>query len=101
MFFFYEKACKIHRKLPEGGILIFVTGQQEVQVLCKKFRNTFPLKKHDGEKTDGEKVEIKIENKKKKKKLNDGSIKLDSVPKVNLDKYVEMFFYYFIRVGTW
>ena len=23
----YKKACKIHTQLPEGGILIFVTGE--------------------------------------------------------------------------
>ena len=39
----YRKACKIHRRLPEGGILIFVTGQQEVNVLCHKLKKTFPM----------------------------------------------------------
>ena len=38
----YRKTCKIHNRLPEGGILIFVTGQQEVNVLCNKLRKTFP-----------------------------------------------------------
>ena len=38
----YRKNCKIHNRLPEGGILIFVTGQQEVNVLCNKLRKTFP-----------------------------------------------------------
>lgn len=28
--------------LPSGGILVFVTGQQEVYTLCKKLKNTFP-----------------------------------------------------------
>lgn len=33
----YRKAVKIHTRLPEGGILIFVTGQQEVLLfLCIK-----------------------------------------------------------------
>jgi ATP-dependent RNA helicase DHX37/DHR1 len=27
----YKKACKIHTQLPDGGILIFVTGQKEVR----------------------------------------------------------------------
>lgn len=26
----YRKTVKIHTRLPEGGILVFVTGQQEV-----------------------------------------------------------------------
>ncbi|KAI8895193.1 P-loop containing nucleoside triphosphate hydrolase protein [Globomyces pollinis-pini] len=32
----YKKIIKIHTKLPHGGILVFVTGQQEVQILCRK-----------------------------------------------------------------
>lgn len=40
----YKKAVKIHKKLPEGGILIFMTGQQEIQVLVKKLRKAYPLK---------------------------------------------------------
>ncbi|KAK8788043.1 hypothetical protein V5799_022184 [Amblyomma americanum] len=38
----YRKVCKIHQQLPEGGILVFVTGQQEVQSLCRKLRKRFP-----------------------------------------------------------
>lgn len=40
----FNKAVKINTKLPEGGILIFVTGQQEVNSLVKKLRKTFPLR---------------------------------------------------------
>lgn len=36
------KTIKIHTKLPDGGILVFVTGQQEVKYLVKKLRNLFP-----------------------------------------------------------
>ena len=38
----YRKVCKIHRQLPDGGILVFLTGQQEVNALCRKLRNSFP-----------------------------------------------------------
>lgn len=38
----YKKVCKIHERLPEGGILVFLTGQQEVNVLCNKLRRTYP-----------------------------------------------------------
>ncbi|XP_065364159.1 probable ATP-dependent RNA helicase kurz [Calliphora vicina] len=41
----YRKTVKIHSSLPEGGILIFVTGQQEVNQLVRKLRRTFPYKK--------------------------------------------------------
>lgn len=39
----YLKAIKIHTKLPEGGILMFLTGQQEVKHLVKKLRKQFPF----------------------------------------------------------
>lgn len=38
----YRKTLKIHNQLPEGGILVFVTGQQEVNQLVRKLRRTFP-----------------------------------------------------------
>lgn len=37
-----RKVCKIHRERPEGGILVFVTGQQEVNTLCRRLRDLFP-----------------------------------------------------------
>ena len=37
----YKKTCQIHRKLPDGGILVFLTGQREVETLCSKLRKTF------------------------------------------------------------
>ncbi|KAL7749382.1 putative ATP-dependent RNA helicase DHR1 [Sorochytrium milnesiophthora] len=41
----YKKACKIHKRLPHGGILIFLTGQNEIQNLVHKLRTKFPGKK--------------------------------------------------------
>lgn len=35
----YRKVLKIHKRLPPGGILVFVTGQREVEYLCRKLRN--------------------------------------------------------------
>ncbi|RKP23184.1 P-loop containing nucleoside triphosphate hydrolase protein, partial [Syncephalis pseudoplumigaleata] len=32
----FKKVCKIHRQLPEGGILVFLTGQNEITDLCRK-----------------------------------------------------------------
>lgn len=39
----YKKVMLIHKKLPPGGILVFVTGQREVEVLCKKICNASKL----------------------------------------------------------
>lgn len=33
-----RKTLRIHRELPPGGILVFVTGQQEVELLCARLR---------------------------------------------------------------
>ncbi|KAL3499521.1 hypothetical protein ACH5RR_038614 [Cinchona calisaya] len=35
----YKKVLSIHKRLPPGGILVFVTGQREVEYLCQKLRN--------------------------------------------------------------
>ena len=45
----YRKVCKIHRTLPGGGILVFVTGQGEVHGLCRKLRRTFPMRRRKGD----------------------------------------------------
>lgn len=34
----YKKVLAIHKRLPPGGILVFVTGQREVEDLCRKLR---------------------------------------------------------------
>lgn len=41
----FRKVVKIHNTLPDGGILVFLTGQNEIHSLCAKLRNKFPYKK--------------------------------------------------------
>ncbi|KAJ2764556.1 putative ATP-dependent RNA helicase DHR1, partial [Coemansia nantahalensis] len=36
-----QKAAKIHTRLPDGGILIFLTGQAEITYACKRLREMF------------------------------------------------------------
>ncbi|KAG8831892.1 putative ATP-dependent RNA helicase DHR1 [Serendipita sp. 399] len=36
-----KKAVKIHTRLPQGGILMFLTGQQEITSVCKKLESKF------------------------------------------------------------
>ena len=38
-----KKVLAIHRKLPPGGILVFLTGQREVELMCRKLREAYPL----------------------------------------------------------
>jgi ATP-dependent RNA helicase DHX37/DHR1 len=39
-----KKASKIHARLPPGGILIFLTGQNEIVGVCKKLEARFGQK---------------------------------------------------------
>jgi hypothetical protein len=32
----YTKVCQIHRRLPDGGILVFLTGKREIMHMCRK-----------------------------------------------------------------
>ncbi|MCO5585323.1 hypothetical protein L7F22_039256 [Adiantum nelumboides] len=36
-----KKACKIHARLPNGGILIFMTGQAEISTVCQRLQKRF------------------------------------------------------------
>ena len=38
----YRKVCRGHRKLPKGGMLIFLTGQNEISQLAKQLKQVFP-----------------------------------------------------------
>ena len=45
-----KKAIKIHTRLPDGGILIFLTGQREVNYVVRKLRKAFPIRNKDSKK---------------------------------------------------
>lgn len=62
----FKKACKIHRKLPPGGILIFMTGQSEITHMVKRLRSEFPFNKENHEEeiqvlADSKNVDIEAE----------------------------------------
>lgn len=50
----YRKISKGHRKLPPGGILVFLTGQNEITQLSKKLKEAFRI----GQPTTGPQVRI-------------------------------------------
>ncbi|XP_034728869.1 probable ATP-dependent RNA helicase DHX37 [Etheostoma cragini] len=80
----FHKICKIHRMLPPGGILVFLTGQAEVHNLCRKLRKAFPYRKGNattGEDEDKETSETMRKFKKTKQK------KTVSLPRIDLDNY--------------
>jgi len=45
-----KKASKIHARLPPGGILIFLTGQNEISGVCKKLEAQFGRRALDDKK---------------------------------------------------
>lgn len=55
------KTIKIHTKLPEGGILVFVTGQQEVRFLMKKLRALFPYNERSKKMTAAANKTVEVE----------------------------------------
>lgn len=94
----FNKTVKIHTKLPDGAILIFVTGQLEVNRLVRRLRKAFPLKQknkmfektksietHEGE-DDSEDSQSDIEQN-MKKYLRQKKKKEVTLPNINLDDY--------------
>lgn len=103
----YRKTVKIHTTLPDGGILIFLTGQQEVLQLVKRLRKAFPMQKKavkgkasetkGGEKEADDEPERNVSDeddefderpyKQKQKGSRSKSGPSIVLPKVNLDSY--------------
>ncbi|VEU22417.1 DEKNAAC103427 [Brettanomyces naardenensis] len=40
----FRKTCKIHKRLPKGSILVFLTGKVEINDMVKRLRKEFPFK---------------------------------------------------------
>ncbi|KAF1328217.1 Atp-dependent RNA helicase, partial [Globisporangium splendens] len=53
----YKKVVKIHKKLPEGGVLVFLTGQREILQLCRKLRRAYSIKDKAAKKAIGSSFE--------------------------------------------
>ncbi|XP_041856183.1 probable ATP-dependent RNA helicase DHX37 [Melanotaenia boesemani] len=80
----FHKTCKIHRMLPPGGILVFLTGQAEVHSLCRRLRKAFPFRKSNravGEDEEADTSEAMRKFKKAKQR------KIVSLPRIDLDNY--------------
>ncbi|RWS15917.1 putative ATP-dependent RNA helicase kurz-like protein, partial [Dinothrombium tinctorium] len=89
----YLKVCSIHQKYPEGGILIFVTGQQEVNALCAKIRRTYSRQSDKknyivhSDKKNCEKSNQNTEKTTKRKPKRRVKTLSDLMPIINLDNY--------------
>jgi ATP-dependent RNA helicase DHX37/DHR1 len=42
----FKKICKVHRKLPQGGILVFLTGKQEIIRMVNRLRRALNPKRN-------------------------------------------------------
>uniref|UniRef100_A0A8C3V8R4 Activating signal cointegrator 1 complex subunit 3 n=1 Tax=Catharus ustulatus TaxID=91951 RepID=A0A8C3V8R4_CATUS len=74
----FRKVCKIHRMLPAGGILVFLTGQAEVHSLCRRLRKAFPYQKNNTEDSVEELRKFKKSRKRRK---------VLTLPKIDLNNY--------------
>lgn len=50
----FKKVVKIHKKLPEGGVLVFLTGQREILQLCRKLRRAYSVAAKEKKKKNAE-----------------------------------------------
>ncbi|KFO03858.1 putative ATP-dependent RNA helicase DHX37, partial [Balearica regulorum gibbericeps] len=80
----FRKVCKIHRMLPPGGILVFLTGQAEVHSLCRRLRKAFPFKKTTSAGDDDKEESVEEIRKFKKSRKRK---KVMTLPKIDLDNY--------------
>ncbi|KAJ1412834.1 hypothetical protein B484DRAFT_173441 [Ochromonadaceae sp. CCMP2298] len=44
----HRKVCQIHRKLPDGGVLVFLTGKKEILYMCHKLNKTLNKRRRLG-----------------------------------------------------
>ncbi|XP_063171368.1 probable ATP-dependent RNA helicase DHX37 [Candoia aspera] len=82
----FRKVCKIHRMLPTGGILVFLTGQAEVHSLCRRLRKAFPFCRNatPGPEDEDDSLEALRRFKKSRQKKKHA---LQTLPKIDLDNY--------------
>ena len=87
-----KKTAEIHAKEPQGGILVFLTGQQEVNQVVRKLRTMFPSRRqtNDGggeEETIESVLKLAVARAKKRAPKNLSKMGLSLTPEVDLDRY--------------
>lgn len=56
----FQKVCKIHRKLPPGGILVFLTGKQEVVRMVNRLKHAL-IPKSDRKVNDINEQDVRVD----------------------------------------
>ncbi|KAK7802339.1 hypothetical protein U0070_025291 [Myodes glareolus] len=83
----FRKVCKIHRMLPAGGILVFLTGQAEVHALCRRLRKAFPTRCSQPQEKEEEKDSAEGMRRFKKSRTRAKKAQAMTLPQINLDSY--------------
>ncbi|XP_005403058.1 PREDICTED: probable ATP-dependent RNA helicase DHX37 [Chinchilla lanigera] len=83
----FRKVCKIHRMLPAGGILVFLTGQAEVHALCRRLRRAFPASRSQPPGKEEDKDSSEEMRKFKKSRSRAKKARAKALPHINLDSY--------------
>ena len=83
----FKKVCQIHRRLPEGGILVFLTGKREILYMCRRLNQTLNKRKrsrnetgltYDGSQDNEVTVEGSLRGKDEDEMLADADAAFDS-----------------------
>lgn len=83
----FRKTCKIHQRLPRGGILIFLTGQNEITTMCKRLKKAFPAKKKIVEENE-KNLEVRVSAKETVTEVEDIEFGID-VDQTEVDDFDE------------
>ncbi|XP_045432080.1 probable ATP-dependent RNA helicase DHX37 isoform X2 [Pipistrellus kuhlii] len=83
----FRKVCKIHRALPAGGILVFLTGQAEVHALCRRLRRAFPHARRRPPGDDGPADTPEETRRFKKSRARAQKAQAAALPQISLDSY--------------
>ncbi|XP_045390981.1 probable ATP-dependent RNA helicase DHX37 isoform X3 [Lemur catta] len=83
----FRKVCKIHRMLPAGGILVFLTGQAEVHALCRRLRKAFPPPRARPQGKEDQEDSVEEMRKFKKSRARAKKARAEALPQINLDHY--------------
>ncbi|XP_017506592.1 probable ATP-dependent RNA helicase DHX37 isoform X2 [Manis javanica] len=83
----FRKVCKIHRMLPAGGILVFLTGQAEVHTLCRRLRRTFPPTRLKPPEKEDQEDSVEETRKFKKSRRRAKKAPAVTLPQISLDNY--------------
>ncbi|XP_003461675.2 probable ATP-dependent RNA helicase DHX37 [Cavia porcellus] len=83
----FRKVCKIHRMLPAGGILVFLTGQAEVHALCRRLRRAFPASRSRPSGEEEEQDSAPDMRRFKKPRSRAKKARATTLPQISLDSY--------------